>query len=177
MSTFIYYQIYVVLAACYGGIIIGLLYDTYRVFRNSIKMNKAAKIIQDIIFWTTINIVALAVLFYSNSGILRWYSFLGFILGIFMYNVFLSTLIERVLKKFIATIFKIYRSAKRKLSWITTAIYRLVRFPFIKIALFLKPITKWFEKLLNIPKKTNSRVVKYVKTIFSKKIKDKKNNV
>lgn len=73
MSTFVYYQAYVFLATFYGGIIIGFIYDLYKIYRSLLKPRKIIAVLQDLFFWCVVTIIALAVLLYSNNGELRWY--------------------------------------------------------------------------------------------------------
>ncbi|MFT9496171.1 spore cortex biosynthesis protein YabQ, partial [Anaerosolibacter sp.] len=86
-------QVYVFLATMYGGILIGFIYDLYRILRLIFKPKKMATFIQDLIFWIVISGVAIVVLLFSNSGQLRFYTFLGFAIGSILYNRLLSSTI------------------------------------------------------------------------------------
>ena len=107
---------YILLATMYGGIIIGFIYDLYRIFRGLLRPKKIATMIQDLIFWCLISIVAFYVLVFSNQGAIRFYNFLGFILGAILYQSILSkfvikglTFLLRMLKNFIYDLYQILK--------------------------------------------------------------------
>lgn len=92
-------QIYSFLVTVYGGLIIAFIYDIYRVFRQILKPKKVLSSIGDIIFWAVGTIVMLFFMYVSNYVEIRFYSFLGFITGILLYNVLLSRFISDLLLK------------------------------------------------------------------------------
>ena len=107
---------YILLATIYGGILIGFMYDLYRIFRGLFRPKKLATMIQDLIFWCIISIVAFYVLIFSNQGAIRFYNFLGFILGSVFYQGLLSKLvikslvfILKMIKKFIYDVYQIIK--------------------------------------------------------------------
>jgi len=72
--------------------------------------------IQDLIFWGVISIVAFYVLIFSNQGAIRFYNFLGFMLGSAFYQMLLSklvikslTFLLRMIKKFIYDMYQIIK--------------------------------------------------------------------
>jgi len=107
---------YILLVTIYGGILIGFMYDLYRIFRRIFQPKKIATMIQDLIFWGVISIVAFYVLIFSNQGAIRFYNFLGFMLGSAFYQMLLSklvikslTFLLRMLKKFIYDMYQIIK--------------------------------------------------------------------
>ncbi|WP_034328166.1 spore cortex biosynthesis protein YabQ [Alkaliphilus transvaalensis] len=110
----VYHETYILLATIYGGILIGFIYDLYKVFRGIFNPKKLATNLQDIFFWTIITIVAFYVLIFSNKGDLRFYNFLGFVIGVGIYYYLLSkkiiqalTFLVRLLKQFIRDLWKL----------------------------------------------------------------------
>lgn len=97
MESTINSQAYVFLTTFYGGIIIGLTYDIYRIFRYFFKPKKVATFIEDLVFWIIVSLIAVFILIFSNWGELRGYIFIGFILGTLLYNKLLSKIVISVL--------------------------------------------------------------------------------
>ncbi len=153
MSTFVYYQFYVFIATFYGGVIIGLLYDIYKVIRKNFKINRLVSIIQDIFFWSVVTVVAIFILFYSNDGKLRWYTFLGFILGALIYNIFLSNIIEHTLNKIINSIISMIKYLLLKIKLFFNILLKVLMYPYKKLKIFIiKPVVLKMKKILLIPK-------------------------
>lgn len=101
MSNLVLEQLYIFLKLTLGGIFIGFIYDLYRLFRYFINPKKIATIIGDTIFFILVSIIVLFFLFYSNWAELRWYVFLGFLVGGILYKIFLSDIIVKVFRKII----------------------------------------------------------------------------
>ncbi len=158
-------ELYVFLSALYGGIIIGFIYDLYRIFRCVFRPKKIATIIEDLVFWMMISITAVAVLFYSNDGQLRFYPFLGFAAGAIIYNSLLSKPVIRNMIGLLSILKKIFK--------------RLLK-PFLKLYNILKYLCSWFKhkcspfyyrikRIGRLPKRYWAELKKYSKFILSKK--------
>lgn len=99
-------QPYIFLATVYGGIILGLIYDIYRGIRAMFKNKKAITIIFDLLFILSALIISVGVLYIVNSGEIRFYTFIGFVLGFSLYMVGLSPLFRFLAKKGFNILFK-----------------------------------------------------------------------
>lgn len=162
MSNFIYYQFYVFLATLYGGAIIALIYDFYKVFRTIMKPSKIATIIQDLVFWIIVTIIAISVLLYSDEGKLRGYTALGFLIGVCVYNMVLSDLV-------VMTLLKVFRSIGRAIGlFLQNAILPCKNYT---TKVILKPYNK-VKKIFALPHKLARDIRKYVRLIIIKKKKD-----
>ncbi|MDF2592505.1 MAG: yabQ [Clostridia bacterium] len=84
------FQSFVFMFTVYGGIIIGILYDIYRVLKGSKARDRFITSIWDILFLAAAMLVVLWALFSSNYGNIRAYVFIGFIVGFFLYDKILS---------------------------------------------------------------------------------------
>ena len=84
------FQSFVFMFTVYGGIIIGIMYDFYRVLKGSRRGERFVTSIWDIIFLAAAMLVVLWALFSSNYGDIRAYVFIGFIVGFFLYDRILS---------------------------------------------------------------------------------------
>ncbi|SHK21685.1 spore cortex biosynthesis protein YabQ [Paramaledivibacter caminithermalis] len=169
MSTLVYYQLYVFLTTFYGGIVIGFMYDIYKIYRDILNTRKFIAIIQDILFWITISIVVICVLIYSDDGKIRGYSIIGFILGALIYNLLLSRIVVKTIKIFLSTIKNILYKIHEKVLKIFEFFYKCIMYPYNKIYKLIKPLIIKLKKFLSIPKTMVNEIKKYSKTILNKK--------
>jgi len=149
MDNSIQSQAYIFFATLYGGIVIGFIYDIYRIFRYYSKPKKIATFIEDLVFWIIVSIIALLILLFSNWGEIRGYVFLGFLSGAFLYNKALS-------KPVISILVIIIRFIVKGLKYM----FNVIIFPFKVIATLLyKPYNSVKKKGSNVYRKTK-RIIK-----------------
>jgi len=106
-------QAYLFVIFIINGILIGILFDIFRILRKSFKTMDLVTYIQDIIFWILTGILTLYFIFTYNNGEIRLYVFLGIILGVLLYMLtvskyiikfsvsiinFIKKIIERIIK-------------------------------------------------------------------------------
>lgn len=113
------------------GIILSIIFDIFRILRRTIKTSDIVTNIQDVLFCIITGIIILFSIFYFNKGELRLYIFIGIILGIIFYMIFISKYFIKINVEIINFIKKI--------------IYLILK-PFIFIlnftkSLFFKPIS------------------------------------
>lgn len=72
------------------GLLLGLLFDVYRVARGRLQPGPAATFLGDLLFWCVATAVTFALLIVGNWGELRLYVWVGFLLGAFGYRLCLS---------------------------------------------------------------------------------------
>ena len=159
-------ETYILLATIYGGILIAFIYDLYKIFRKIFHPKKIATIIQDFLFWLIISIVAFYVLIMSNKGALRFYNFLGFIIGASIYIWLISDSVTKTL---------LFILAKIKTFFID--LYHIIIYPF-SVGLCLmevpysyckdktKPIYYKIRRYLNLPSIVTKEVKKNIQAIF-----------
>ena len=78
-------QLYLFLIFILNGLIIGLLFDFFRILRKAIKTSDLITCIEDVVFWILTGYLVLYSIFKYNNGELRFYLFLGITLGIIFY--------------------------------------------------------------------------------------------
>lgn len=88
---------HILLNTILGGILIAFIYDLYKIFRQIFHPKKIATLIQDLLFWLIISLVAFYILIMTNEGALRFYNFLGFFLGSLSYNYTLSKKVTQII--------------------------------------------------------------------------------
>lgn len=129
MEENIQVQIYIFLFTLYGGLIIGILYDIIDILLHDKYSKTKGRGKTDILFWMLAIIVVLAILFYSNDGIIRVYTLLGFTIGWLLYFWLLSKFIQKVIRFILLCITNIIKF-----------ILNIILVPF-----------RWVKKLLYIP--------------------------
>ena len=99
-------QAYSFLIFILNGILIGILFDIFRILRKSFKTPDFVTYIEDIFFWILNGMILLYSIFKFNNGELRLYIFIGILIGILIYmllfsKIFInvSTYIIKVIKK------------------------------------------------------------------------------
>ena len=140
-------QAHLFLIFCINGIIIGLLFDFFRIMRRSFKTHDIVTYIQDVLFWILTGFILLYSIFTFNNGEIRLFMFLGVALGIIFYMLCLSSYIIKVnvaiinfFKNIILKIFNI-------ISIPFKVIYNLIR------KIFFKPISFF---IINIRKSSTN---------------------
>lgn len=127
-------QAYLFLIFTINGIIIGLLFDIFRILRRSFKTSDVMTYIQDILFWILTGLILLYSIFTFSNGEIRFYMFLGVFLGCLIYMLLFSKYFIKINVKIILVLKKIIG---RILSIVLFPINIIIRF--IK-KIFFKPI-------------------------------------
>ena len=163
MDDYTISQAYLFLIFSIDGILIGLLFDFFRILRKSFKTPDFVTYIEDIVFWFLTGLIILYSIFTFNNGELRAYIFIALFIGIVIYILALSKYIIKIN----VTIIKFIKS-------IASKIINIIMFPF-KIVLnllkkvFLKPIRFIYlnihKKMTNILKNIQIRLNSGKKTI------------
>lgn len=140
-------QAYLFTVFIVNGLLIGFLFDFFRILRKTIKTSDFVTYIQDFIFWILTGGLILFFTFKFNNGEIRLFLFLGIIMGITIYIVSLSNFIIKINVEIITFIKKILKIPIK----ITLKIYK---------KLFLKPISFLIinikKSIKNLPKKVST---------------------
>lgn len=147
-------QAYLFLVFTINGIIIGLLFDIFRILRRSFKTSDIVTYLQDILFWVLTGFILLYSIFTFSNGEIRFYMFLGVFLGCLIYMLIFS-------KYFININVKIILILKKVIGKILS----IIIFP---IKMTIKFIKKIFFKPINFV----TINIKKFKTNYQKKIKN-----
>lgn len=155
-------QVYLFFIFIANGIIIGILFDFFRILRKSFKTRDVVTYFEDLLFWILTGFSILYFIFVFNNGEIRLFMFLGIAVGITLYMLIFSSFFIKInvtiitfFKKVIIKIFK----------------FLLIPFKFIK-KLFFKPISFIF---INIRKSSTNLYNNFIK--ITKKHKKIENNV
>lgn len=133
-----------------NGIIIGILFDIFRILRKTIKTNDIFTYVEDIIFWILTGATILYSAFVFNNGEIRLFMFLAIILGCFIYMVLLSSKVIKINVTIINFIKQIFINILKILALPFQYIYKLLK------KILLNPIVftfinlrKFYKKILN----------------------------
>lgn len=159
-------QAFLFIAFIINGILIGILFDVFRVLRRTFKTTDMITYIEDTIFWIIAGLLTLYFIFYFNNGEIRFYIFLGIFLGILIYMLLLSKYFIKInvsiinfLKNIIyKTVSIVLYPLKALFNILKKIFFKPFSFVFINIRLFftksLSNIVNKVKKLHKFPKKT-----------------------
>lgn len=152
LTNFIYFII--------TGMLLGIIFDIFRILRRSFKTSDIITNIQDILFGLITGVIILSSVFLFNNGELRLYLFIGIGFGILIYMLLISNY-------FIKINVAIINFVKKIMILFTKPIIILLKF--IK-KLFFKPISficinfkLLFKKIFRIFKKSTKNNKKIIK--------------
>ena len=139
------------------GVVLSIIFDIFRILRKTIKTSDIVTNIEDILFGIITGIIILTSIFLFNNGELRLYIFLGIIMGITLYMIFISKYFIKInvtiinfIKKIIILLTKpfiiLFKFVKR-------LFFKPISFIFINIKLLTKKIFINFKKTTKINKK------------------------
>lgn len=86
----VYNQLFCLLIFIITGILIGVLFDIFRILRKSFHTSDIITYIQDILFWLLAGSIMLFSIFTFNHGEIRSYVFIGILIGIAIYMLVIS---------------------------------------------------------------------------------------
>ena len=147
-------QIYLFLIFIANGVLIGILFDFFRILRKSFKTNDFVTYIEDFIFWILTGFSILYFIFVFNDGEIRLFMFIGIAIGISLYmlifssffikiNVGIIVFFKNILRKILRTIFIPFKIIKK-------LFFKPISFIFINIR---KTSTNLYNNFLKLTKK------------------------
>ena len=154
----IYTQLQLFFIFLINGLLIGLLFDFFRILRKAMKTADFITYIEDALFWILTGFIILYSIFTYNNGEIRLFMFMAIILGILIYLAFISKMILNislgiinVIKKILSTIFSII---KIPFHFFMKMIKRLFLNPISFIIINIRNyFTKCFKNFSNVLKK------------------------
>ncbi len=154
----IYTQVQLFFIFLINGLLIGLLFDFFRISRKAMKTADFITYIEDALFWVLTGFIILYSIFTYNNGEIRLFMFLAIILGLLIYLTFISKIILsislgiiNVIKKILGTVFNII---KIPLHFFMKMIKKLFLNPISFIIINIRNyFTKSFKNFSNILKK------------------------
>lgn len=151
-------QAYLFLIFIASGVLIGLLFDLFRILRKTFKTSDIITYIEDLLFWVLTGIIILYFIFVFNNGEIRLFMFLAIVIGTIIYMLLFSSYVIKVSviiinfsKKTLAKIFSL-------LSLPFNYFYKILRKIFFKPISFItinirKNSTNFYKNIIKIAKK------------------------
>ena len=150
----VYNQLFCLLIFILTGIVIGILFDIFRILRKSFKTTDFITYLEDIIFWILTGCIMLFSIFIFNNGEIRSYVFIGIAIGIILYMLVIS-------RFFIRISVNIIKFIKRILSYpiklIKKVVTKIILKPTLKILKNIHDLTKNKPKHINKHKKMDKK--------------------
>ena len=140
-------QAYLFIVFSLTGVVIGILFDFFRILRRSFKTSNIITYVEDVLFWILTGVLILYNIWYFNNGEIRIYMFLGIIMGLLIYMLTLSSIIVSLFSK------------------ILKMLIRILEIPF-------KTIISIFHKIITIIIKIFNKFTKKIKIKKGKMVKD-----
>ncbi len=129
-----------------NGILIGIVFDIFRILRKSFNTPNIVTYIEDILFWFIAALIVLYSLFVFNNGEIRGFIFIGLICGIVLYMLFFSKLVVKISVKIILFLKKIILA-------LLNPIIKFVKFIIDSVIKVYKATINMIEKCQKLPKK------------------------
>ena len=151
-------QGYIFLIFILNGILIGLLFDVFRILRKTFSTKDFITYIEDILFWIITGILVLYSVFRFNNGEIRLYMFVAILIGVISYMLLLSSHIIKInvhiinfIKKVVGKILNIIiKPFKSFFGFLSKVFIKPSKKLFFKMRLLFANISK---KLYNTSKK------------------------
>ena len=124
-----------------NGIIIGLLFDFFRIIRKSFKITDVGTYMQDISFWILTGIIFLYSMCRFCNGELRWYMVFGVLIGGGIYIITISRYIVSFSVKFV--------NISKKIFIIIFYPFNLYNRKVMKLSYYIKTLHKNLQKQIS----------------------------
>ena len=143
-------QAYLFFIFIVNGILIGILFDFFRILRKSFKTKDFVTYIEDILFWILTGFSILYFIFMFNNGEIRFFMFVAIGIGIILYMKIFSSVFIKINVNIINLLKKIFMTII------------IVPIKFIK-KIFFKPISFIFINIRNLYRKNYKKIENNVK--------------
>jgi len=141
-------QAFVFLSSVIGGLIVGFLFDVFRIFRKVIKTANIITYLQDLLFWILVSLIIFTLVFITNHGELRWYEFVGVILGVIFYSMLFSAYVMRVSVTVINFIKRILLYLLRIILFPFMIIYKIIKRPMAKLRRYFCKLRGYIKRIM-----------------------------
>ncbi len=141
-----YSQEYMLAVSIMAGMLLGGLWDIYRLLRHYIKLGNFGTAIGDVVYWFISIYIGVTLIFDLSYGNVRFFILMGFMLGALLYFYGIS---RYILKLFIFIINWILKLIKKTIGLLIRPIKFIIR----KLKIILYPFKLKYEKIKNNAKK------------------------
>lgn len=156
-------QFHLFLIFILNGLIIGLIFDFFRILRKTIKTSDIITHIEDFLFWMLTGLLILYSIFTFNNGEIRLFMFLAIIVGMLVYFTLISRFVIKVnvtiinfFKKIIIQIINLFKiPINFILNLIKKIVFKPITFIIINIRNYFTKLLKNIHIFLKNPKMSN----------------------
>jgi spore cortex biosynthesis protein YabQ len=134
----VYIQIYYFLSTVIAGIAVGIMFDVYRIIVGFNNQSRILMAITDMLFWIFCSFAIFVFFLYTNNGDLRYYIFVGLLLGILLYFKLASKRFIIALRGIIYFISKIFRLIFIIIKYPIKRFTYLIKYILYKVGRFLR---------------------------------------
>ena len=122
-------QAYLFLVFSLTGVVLGVLFDFFRVLRKTFKTGDFVTYIEDILYWILAGIIILYNIWFFNDGEIRVFMILGILMGAIIYCLTLSPIFIKIDYCFM-----------KKIKGVFTLLYNILKIPIEFMINLLKKI-------------------------------------
>ena len=122
-------QAYLFLVFSLTGVVLGVLFDFFRVLRKTFKTGDFVTYIEDILYWILAGIIILYNIWFFNDGEIRVFMILGILMGAIIYCLTLSPIFIKIDYFFM-----------KKIKGVFTLLYNILKIPIEFMINLLKKI-------------------------------------
>jgi len=140
-------QLHEFLATVAMGLLSGFCYDLYRIIGQRLRLRRWGVLVGDLLFWLLLTVLVFMLLYLSNAAEVRFYVFIGIILGALVYLRFLSAPVTKAVNTFLGAAARVGKFAGKVFYFLWLAVKKpaqlvfvLTSFPFRVILMFLGKI-------------------------------------
>ncbi|WP_166245704.1 spore cortex biosynthesis protein YabQ [Paenibacillus turpanensis] len=102
-------QFYTLLAMAGSGVVLGVMFDVYRVLAARLRAPRWLLPLCDVVYILVATLFSFRVLYHSNFGEIRYHVFLGLLIGVCFHFALLSSFAIQVINWVIDTIIRLYK--------------------------------------------------------------------
>lgn len=158
-----YSQEYMLAVSVMGGMLLGFMWDIYRLIRHFIKLGSVGTAIGDVVYWIISIYIGVQLIFDLSYGNVRFFILMGFVLGALLYFYGISKYILKIFIFMVNTILKLIKK-------LINLLIRPFKFIFNKIKIILHPVKLKYET----SKKSMKKRYKFIKFKLKKASKNRK---
>lgn len=152
-------QAYLFLIFIINGIIIGLLFDFFRILRKTIKTKDIITYLEDLLFWILTGTIILYSIFTFNNGKIRLYMFFAILIGVITYMVVASKYVIKINVAIINTLKNILSKIVHFISIPFIFIFQIVK------KILMRPVLFCIINIRNIFTKSAKKALRFQKNI------------
>lgn len=160
MEILVMNEAYIFFGTVIGGVLMGVVYDILKSFKNPNGTDLVIIGIFDIITCTVMSALCFLIIYYLNDGRIRWYEMIGIIIGFVLYMM----TIEKYVAKFINQTKNALKALIKCILTPIIALLKLFKMPYRKVKNMFKKVKK---SIKSVQFKQNLKI-KQIKYIFKK---------